>query len=97
MTKGDIHTLFNVFFTFANFWVMGKLAKQHKMEGLDGFQVQVAPKLHTASCRADKGGWNKGWASVHTSSSRAGANQYLKSLKRRYRGDRCVKFRITGN
>ena len=69
-------------------------AHRRKKGTLKGFSVQVAPKLSTSACRADKGGWDKSWATVHHSSSRERAGSYLTQLKKRYKGDRCVKFRI---
>lgn len=48
MTKGDLHTLFNVFFTFAGFWVMSRVEKQRRMEVL---RIQ-ALKKELKQCRA---------------------------------------------
>lgn len=69
-------------------------AARRRRGELQGFSVQVAPKLSTSACRASKGGWSNSWATVHHSSSRDRAGSYLTQLKKRYKGDRCVKFRI---
>jgi hypothetical protein len=61
---------------------------------LSGYETQVAPKLHTSDCRAERGGWNPSWTTVNTASTKVAANAYLDSLKKRYRGDQCVRFRI---
>jgi hypothetical protein len=48
VTKGDVHSLINIFFTFAGFWVMGRTAKQHKE---DIYEMQRLKK-ELKKCRA---------------------------------------------